>query len=185
MFKIGFSPRTVVGRTTHVRGPLIIDRMIDIHPTRPESRHEYLLMVRPYASPRQVGTMTAITDTVVSRTMRQLRPRGASGHGGPRDTGGLMTIQAPVQGRWVDGVVGLDDVQVDVAMVRTSDRHGRLELMKFHTAVATIAEPNAPANPRYPSHHVRRPGHRGQLSTLLRLRPRGHHRCAVRAVQLK
>ena len=54
--------------------------------------------------------------------------------------------QAPVQGRWVDRVVGLDDVRVDVAMVRTPDGHGRLELMKFHTPVATTAEPNAPAN---------------------------------------
>jgi hypothetical protein len=131
---------------------------------------EYLLIVRPYALPRQVGTMTAITDTVVSRTVRQLRPRGTSGHGGPRDTGGLMTIQAQVQGRWVDRVVGLDDVQVDVAMVRTPDRHGRLELMKFHTAVATIAEPNAPANPRYPSHHVRRPGHRRRPGPAARTR---------------
>ncbi|MPZ81048.1 MAG: VOC family protein [Actinophytocola sp.] len=54
--------------------------------------------------------------------------------------------QAPVQGRWVDRVVGLDDVRVDVAMVRTPDGHGRLELMKFHTPVATTAEPNAAVN---------------------------------------
>jgi hypothetical protein len=35
MFKIGFSPRTVAGHLTHIRGPLIIDRMIEIDPTRP------------------------------------------------------------------------------------------------------------------------------------------------------
>jgi predicted enzyme related to lactoylglutathione lyase len=46
----------------------------------------------------------------------------------------------------VDRVVGLDGVRVDVAMVRTPDGHGRLELMKFHTPAATTAEPNAPAN---------------------------------------
>ncbi len=55
--------------------------------------------------------------------------------------------QAPVEGRWVDRVVGLDDVQVDVAMLRTPDGHGRLELTKFRTPAAVSAEPaNAPAN---------------------------------------
>jgi catechol 2,3-dioxygenase-like lactoylglutathione lyase family enzyme len=46
----------------------------------------------------------------------------------------------------VDRVVGLDDVRVDVAMVRTSDGHGRLELTKFHTPRALSTESNAPAN---------------------------------------
>jgi catechol 2,3-dioxygenase-like lactoylglutathione lyase family enzyme len=41
--------------------------------------------------------------------------------------------EAAVEGQWVDRVVGLDDVRVDVAMVRTPDRHGRLELTMFHT----------------------------------------------------
>jgi catechol 2,3-dioxygenase-like lactoylglutathione lyase family enzyme len=54
--------------------------------------------------------------------------------------------EASGEGRWVDRVVGLDDVRVDVAMVRTPDGHGRLELTKFHTPPATSAEPNAPAN---------------------------------------
>jgi catechol 2,3-dioxygenase-like lactoylglutathione lyase family enzyme len=54
--------------------------------------------------------------------------------------------EAAVEGRWVDRVVGLDDVRVDVAMVRTPDGHGRLELTKFHTPTAVSAEPNAPAN---------------------------------------
>ena len=54
--------------------------------------------------------------------------------------------EAPVEGRWVDRVVGLDDVRVDVAFVRTPDGHGQLELTKFHSPAATTAEPNAPAN---------------------------------------
>src|SRR2546426_12404816 len=55
--------------------------------------------------------------------------------------------EAPVEGRWVDGVVGLDDVRVDIAMMRTPDDHGRLELTKFQTPTAVRAEPeNAPAN---------------------------------------
>jgi catechol 2,3-dioxygenase-like lactoylglutathione lyase family enzyme len=54
--------------------------------------------------------------------------------------------EAAVEGRWVDRVVGLDDVRVDIAMVRTPDGHGRLELTKFRTPPAITAEPNAPAN---------------------------------------
>lgn len=55
--------------------------------------------------------------------------------------------EAPVEGRWVDRVVGLDGVRADIAMMRTPDGHGRLELMKFHRPLAAVAEPkNAPAN---------------------------------------
>jgi catechol 2,3-dioxygenase-like lactoylglutathione lyase family enzyme len=54
--------------------------------------------------------------------------------------------EASVEGPSVDRLVGLDGVRCDLAVVRTPDGHGRLELMKFHTPVATTAEPNAPAN---------------------------------------
>src|SRR6186997_2798922 len=55
--------------------------------------------------------------------------------------------EAPVEGRWVDRVVGLNDVRADIAMMRTPDGHGRLELTKFHTPPAVRAEPeSAPAN---------------------------------------
>src|SRR5215472_9209538 len=55
--------------------------------------------------------------------------------------------EAAVEGRWVDRVVGLEGVRVDIAMMRTPDRHGRLELMKFHSPPTASAEPkNAPAN---------------------------------------
>ena len=55
--------------------------------------------------------------------------------------------EAPAEGRWVDRVVGLDDVRVDIAMMRTPDGHGRVELAKFHTPPAVRAEPaSAPAN---------------------------------------
>lgn len=52
----------------------------------------------------------------------------------------------PVQGQWVDNVVGLDDVRVEILFVRTPDGHGQLELTKFLHPVATTAEPDAPAN---------------------------------------
>jgi catechol 2,3-dioxygenase-like lactoylglutathione lyase family enzyme len=54
---------------------------------------------------------------------------------------------APIEGRWVDRVNRLDGVRVDIAMMRTPDGHGRLELTKFHSPTAVSAEPeNAPAN---------------------------------------
>lgn len=57
-----------------------------------------------------------------------------------------LEVQMPVEGQWVDRVVGLEDVRVEIAMVRTPDGHGRLELTKFHNPVATTAEPNAAPN---------------------------------------
>jgi catechol 2,3-dioxygenase-like lactoylglutathione lyase family enzyme len=54
--------------------------------------------------------------------------------------------EAAVEGQWVDRVVGLDGVRVDVAMLRTPDGHSRLELTKFHRPAAISAEPNPPAN---------------------------------------
>ena len=52
-----------------------------------------------------------------------------------------------VEGAWAGRVVGLDDVRADIAMLRTPDGHGRVELSKFHTPPAVRAEPeNAPAN---------------------------------------
>jgi catechol 2,3-dioxygenase-like lactoylglutathione lyase family enzyme len=55
--------------------------------------------------------------------------------------------ESTVEGEWVDRIVGLDGVRSDIAMMRTPDGHGRLELDKFHTPPAVRAEPvNAPVN---------------------------------------
>jgi catechol 2,3-dioxygenase-like lactoylglutathione lyase family enzyme len=40
--------------------------------------------------------------------------------------------QGPVEGRWVDRVVGLEGVRAEIAIVQTPDGYGRLELTKFH-----------------------------------------------------
>ena len=39
--------------------------------------------------------------------------------------------RAPVEGDWADGVTGLRGMRVDIAMMRTPDGHGRLELSRF------------------------------------------------------
>lgn len=54
--------------------------------------------------------------------------------------------EGSVQGQWVDNVVGLDEVRVEILFLRTPDGHGQLELTKFLHPAATTAEPNAPAN---------------------------------------
>jgi catechol 2,3-dioxygenase-like lactoylglutathione lyase family enzyme len=50
------------------------------------------------------------------------------------------------EGSWLDRVVALEGVQVDVAMVQTPDGHGRLELMSFRTPEAQPGDAAAPPN---------------------------------------
>jgi catechol 2,3-dioxygenase-like lactoylglutathione lyase family enzyme len=54
--------------------------------------------------------------------------------------------EAPVEGAWVDRVVGLEGVRAQIAMLRTPDGHGRLELTKFHTPPTDGGYQPAPAN---------------------------------------
>jgi len=55
--------------------------------------------------------------------------------------------EMPLEGRWVDRVVGLENVQCEIATLRTPDGHSRVELTKFHAPAAVEAEPkNAPVN---------------------------------------
>ena len=54
--------------------------------------------------------------------------------------------ETPVEGRWVDRVVGLSDVRADIAMMRTPDGNGRLELIQFHSPPTQGGDRDAPAN---------------------------------------
>lgn len=55
--------------------------------------------------------------------------------------------KGPLEWRGAERVIGLDDVQQDVAMLRVPDGHGRVELAKFHRPKAITPEPkHAPAN---------------------------------------
>src|SRR3712207_9458797 len=51
--------------------------------------------------------------------------------------------ETTVEGPWVDQTVALDGVRADIAMMRTPDGHGRVELSRFHTPPAVRAEPVA------------------------------------------
>jgi hypothetical protein len=58
----------------------------------------------------------------------------------------VLQGEAPVEGRWVDRIVGLEGVRADIAMMQTPDGNGRLELTKFHSPSNQGDNRHAPAN---------------------------------------
>ena len=54
--------------------------------------------------------------------------------------------RAPIEGAWADGVTGLRDMRVEIAMMRTPDGHSRLELSRFLTPPVVEDHRNAPVN---------------------------------------
>jgi catechol 2,3-dioxygenase-like lactoylglutathione lyase family enzyme len=56
--------------------------------------------------------------------------------------------EAPVEGEWVDRIVGLHGVRAEIAMLQTPDGHGRVELTRFHTPPTSGGDRHAPANTR-------------------------------------
>jgi catechol 2,3-dioxygenase-like lactoylglutathione lyase family enzyme len=55
--------------------------------------------------------------------------------------------ETTLEGPWVDRTVGLDGVRADIAMMRTPDGHGQIELSKFHTPPAVRVGPErTPSN---------------------------------------
>jgi catechol 2,3-dioxygenase-like lactoylglutathione lyase family enzyme len=54
--------------------------------------------------------------------------------------------RAPVEGAWADGVTGLRGMRVEIAMMRTPDGHGRLELSRFLAPPVVADHRTAPVN---------------------------------------
>ncbi len=54
--------------------------------------------------------------------------------------------RAFAEGEWAGRVTGLGDQRVEVAMMRTSDGHGRLELSRFLVPQVVADHRNAPVN---------------------------------------
>jgi catechol 2,3-dioxygenase-like lactoylglutathione lyase family enzyme len=54
--------------------------------------------------------------------------------------------RAPVEGDWADGVTGLRNMRVEIAMLRTPDGHGRLELSRFLAPAVVSDHRTAPVN---------------------------------------
>jgi catechol 2,3-dioxygenase-like lactoylglutathione lyase family enzyme len=63
-----------------------------------------------------------------------------------RELGLELEGQAMVEGEWAGRVTGLGDQRVEIAMMRTPDGHGRLELSRFLTPAAVADHRNAPVN---------------------------------------
>ena len=54
--------------------------------------------------------------------------------------------RAPVEGDWADGVTGLRGMRVEIAMMRTPDGHGRLEMSRFLAPPVVADHRSAPVN---------------------------------------
>ena len=54
--------------------------------------------------------------------------------------------RAPIEGAWADGVTGLRDMRVEIAMMRTPDGHSRLELSRFLAPPIVADHRTAPVN---------------------------------------
>ncbi|MBN8869092.1 MAG: VOC family protein [Solirubrobacterales bacterium] len=63
-----------------------------------------------------------------------------------RELGLELEGQGMVEGEWAGRVTGLGDQRVEIAMMRTPDGHGRLELSRFLEPAVIADHRNAPVN---------------------------------------
>src|SRR5436309_8250863 len=63
-----------------------------------------------------------------------------------RDVGLELEGRATIEGEWAGRVTGLGDQRVEIAMMRTPDGHGRLELSHFLEPPVVADHRNAPVN---------------------------------------
>jgi catechol 2,3-dioxygenase-like lactoylglutathione lyase family enzyme len=54
--------------------------------------------------------------------------------------------EGAVAGDWVERIIGLDGVRVQVALLQTPDGHGRLELSQFRAPPSPAGDRDTPAN---------------------------------------
>src|SRR3954452_13285096 len=63
-----------------------------------------------------------------------------------RELGLELEGRAMVEGEWAGRVTGLGDQRVEIAMMRTPDGHGRLELSRFLAPQVVADHRDAPVN---------------------------------------
>ncbi|MBV8299821.1 MAG: VOC family protein [Candidatus Eremiobacteraeota bacterium] len=63
-----------------------------------------------------------------------------------RELGLELEGQGMIEGEWAGRVTGLGDQRVEVAMMRTPDGHGRIELSRFLSPPIVADHRNAPVN---------------------------------------
>src|SRR5512135_3430638 len=62
------------------------------------------------------------------------------------ELGLVLEGRAPIEGEWADGVTGLRGMRVEIAMLRTPDGHGRIELSRFLRPPVAADHRTAPVN---------------------------------------
>jgi catechol 2,3-dioxygenase-like lactoylglutathione lyase family enzyme len=62
------------------------------------------------------------------------------------ELGLVLEGRTPIEGDWADGVTGLRNMRVEIAMMRTPDGHGRLELSRFLAPPVAADHRTAPVN---------------------------------------
>jgi catechol 2,3-dioxygenase-like lactoylglutathione lyase family enzyme len=63
-----------------------------------------------------------------------------------RELGLQLEGRSTIEGEWAGRVTGLGDQHVEIAMMRTPDGHGRLELSRFLRPAVVADHRNAPVN---------------------------------------
>jgi catechol 2,3-dioxygenase-like lactoylglutathione lyase family enzyme len=54
--------------------------------------------------------------------------------------------EGSVEGEWVERIIGLEDVQVEMAMLKTPNGDAKVELVKFLSPPVEDGDPGAPSN---------------------------------------
>ena len=73
-----------------------------------------------------------------------------------RELGLQLEGRATIEGEWAGRVTGLGEQRVEIAMMRTPDDHGRLELFRFLTPPAVADHRNASVRrPHWAGGHAR------------------------------
>lgn len=62
------------------------------------------------------------------------------------ELGLVLEGRMPIEGEWAGRVTGVRDQRVEVAMLRTPDGHGRVELSRFDAPAITSDHRTAPVN---------------------------------------
>ena len=60
------------------------------------------------------------------------------------ELGLVLEGRMPIEGKWADGVTGLRNMRVEIAMLRTPDGHSRIELSRFHAPPVVADHRDAP-----------------------------------------
>jgi len=132
----GFTYDDLTGPTAGLPGGLAprgIDRRREMCPGRRSPRHPLLVSYARQMALRLDNIGVVVEDLAVAIEFF-------------RELGMELEGRALVEGEWAGRVTGLGDQRVEIAMMRTPDGHGRLELSRFLAPQVVADHRNAPVN---------------------------------------